>query len=267
MTFGLCVGVMKGVDMKQRLKPQLDMEALQDDLIIAAVEEYGYTKSIKKAAKNMGISPMKCRKLLITAGEYSCDTADEVQRMAATTNPKTKKPYTVAEIAERMGMSGAAVSSYLPYKRTAYNLPDRTVDADRAARSRERKLAKVRLTEAIERDEDWTGLEGFLWEVVRLYQGVTFKTTGRGKDHIGSVRFQYILKISSRSGLETDELVFSNRENGKTITRSTVELALKRALAVQAECGCVTGPRKLGDLFGKSQLYAMFLRWGLITAS
>ena len=44
MTFGLCVGVMKGVDMKQRLKPQLDMEALQDDLIIAAVEEYGYTR-------------------------------------------------------------------------------------------------------------------------------------------------------------------------------------------------------------------------------
>ncbi len=252
--------------MKQRLKPELDMGSLQDDLISAAVEEYGYTKSIKKAAKNLGISAMKCRKLLITAGAYTCDTADEVQRWAEATNPRTKKHYTVVEIAEQMGMSGAAVSSYLPYKRTAYNLPDRSVDADRAARSRERKIAKERLIEAIRKNEDWTGSDGLLWRVVRLYQSVTFKTLGRGKEHIGSVRFQYSLKISSRSGLETDELVFSNRENGKTITRSTVELALERALAEQAEHGCVTGPRKLGDLFGKSQLYAMFLRWGLISS-
>ncbi len=251
--------------MKQRLKPELDMESLQDDLISAAVEEYGYTKSIKEAAKNLGISPMKCRKLLITAEQYTCDTAEEVQRLAGAMNPKTKKRYSVAEIAELMGMSGASVSSYLPYKRTAYNLPDRTVDADRAARSRERKLAKERLIEAIERNEDWAGSDGLLWTVVRLYQGVTFKTSGRGRNHVGFVRFQYNLKISNRSGLETDELVFSNRENGKTITRSTVELALKRALAEQQEHGSVTGPRKLGDLFGKSQLYAMFLRWGLIS--
>ena len=148
-----------------------------------------------------------------------------------------------------------------------YTKAIKTVDADMAARSGERKLAEERLIEAIERNEDWTGSEGLLWTVVRLYQGVTFKTSGRGKDHIGAVRFQYSLKISSRSGLETDELVFSNRENGKTITRSTVELALKRALAVQEEQGCVSGPRKFGDLFGKSQLYAMFLRWGLITTS
>ena len=37
--------------MKQRLKPQLDMEAMQDDLIRAAVEEYVHTKSIVPAIR------------------------------------------------------------------------------------------------------------------------------------------------------------------------------------------------------------------------
>ena len=53
----------------------------------------------------------------------------------------------------------------------------------------------------------------------------------------------------------------------KSISRSTVDLALKNALQVQSEEGCVSGPRKLGVPGVRSNLYAMFLRFGVITAS
>ena len=69
-----------------------------------------------------------------------------------------------------------------------------------------------------------------LWTCVRLYQGEEFRTAGRGKMHSGSTAFTYELKKSSRNGLETGELIISTRKQAKTITRSSVELAMVNAL-------------------------------------
>ena len=102
-----------------------------------------------------------------------------------------------------------------------------------------------------------------LWETVRHYQGHTFRTSGRGKEHSGSVGFTYRIRTSSRTGHETGELEFSTREQGKTVTRSSVELALSKGMELMESAGCVSGPKKLG-VFGASYLYAMFLEWGLI---
>ena len=76
--------------------------------------------------------------------------------------------------------------------------------------------------------------------------------------------FTYELKVSSRTGLETSELIISTREKGKTITRSSVELALERYLELMAECGYVKGPKSAGQVFGASYLYAVFLAWKII---
>ena len=53
-------------------------------------------------------------------------------------------------------------------------------------------------------------------------------------------------------------------EREKSISRSTVELALKNALEEQQMSGYVSGPRKLGVPGVRSNLYAMFLRFGVI---
>ena len=103
-----------------------------------------------------------------------------------------------------------------------------------------------------------------LWTCVRLYQGEEFRTAGRGKMHSGSTAFTYSLKKSSRNGLETGELIISTRKQAKTVTRSSVELAMENALEVMNECGYVKGPKKLGQVFGGSYLYAMFIKWGVI---
>ena len=89
---------------------------------------------------------------------------------------------------------------------------------------------------------------------------------GRGRMHAGAVSFTYRLKTSSRTGEETGELIISSKaSDGKTVTRSSVELAMKNALEVMEKEGMVRGPKKLGQVFGGSYLYAMFLSWGVIT--
>ncbi|MBO6148242.1 MAG: hypothetical protein J6O55_02755, partial [Lachnospiraceae bacterium] len=104
-----------------------------------------------------------------------------------------------------------------------------------------------------------------LWTCVRLWQGKEFRTAGRGKMHSGSTAFTYSLKKSSRTGEENAELVISTKKQSKTVTRSSVELAFTNALKEMSECGFVKGPKKLGQIFGGSYLYAMFIRWGVIT--
>lgn len=56
--------------------------------------------------------------------------------------------------------------------------------------------------------------------------------------------------------------MFLSRKD-KSITRSTVNLAFRKALELQRELGMVSGPKKLG-CFGASYLYPVFLEIGII---
>lgn len=240
--------------MRQKIKPELDLESIQRQLLEDIVSEYDHTSSINKTAKALGLSNMKVRKVLITAGVYSNETSEDVERYLAAGK-------SIEDIAGKLGITVSAVYGYIPYKITAYNLDDRSVNADRAARYRERKKALRELKSIIQNNGDWRIA---LWKVITLYQRQRFKTSGRGKDHSGAVGFTYELKVSERTGKTTDEILFSTRGQGKTVTKSSVERALDVGLKIQQEEGCVSGSKKLGT-FGSSYLYAMFLKWGLIT--
>ena len=199
---------------------------------------------------------MKVRKALITAGVYSNATSEEVERDLA-------DEKNIEEISTRLGISVSAVYGYIPYKVTAYNLEDRSVSADRIARYRERQKALKALKSTLSRSDDW---QEALWNCIVLYQVQKFKTSGRGSEHKGAVGFTYSLKTSGRTGEKTAELVFSTREQGKTVTRSSVERAFETAIEIQQAEGYVSGPKKIGG-FGASYLYAIFLKWGVIKDS
>lgn len=239
--------------MRRKIKPNLDLESIQKQLLDDIVQEYDHTGSINKVAKNLGLSNMKVRKALITAGVYSNATSEEVERDLA-------DGKSIEEISARLGISVSAVYGYIPYKVTAYNLEDRSVSADRIARYRERQKALKALKSTLSRSDDW---QEALWSCIVLYQGQKFKTSGRGSEHKGAVGFTYSLKTSGRTGEKTDELVFSTREQGKTVTRSSVERAFETAIEIQQAEGYVSGPKKIGG-FGASYLYAIFLKWGVI---
>jgi hypothetical protein len=118
--------------MKPKLKPDLDLEAIQSDLIETVCSNYINRVSVRSLAKQMDMSPMKVRKILITGGAYSTDLSIEIGEL-------WRDGKTVPEIAKLLSMTTANVNSYLPYERVVYNMEERSVEADRQARYRQRK--------------------------------------------------------------------------------------------------------------------------------
>ena len=78
-------------------------------------------------------------------------------------------------------------------------------------------------------DGEWRAA---LWDALVISQCGKFTTSGRGNKRAG-VDFTYEIKISNKTGMPMDELVISRKEQSKTITRSTVNMAFENAVAVQ----------------------------------
>ena len=286
-------------------RDKLEAEILKTDVEVYKSPK-NTSKSINFVAETLEFSALKARKLLITAGEregdaalyYSTGWSETVQRLY-------KEGKDIKEIERETKLSHASVVGYLPYTKTVYTMKQISVDAERIKRFRERQHAIATLSASLASSSSLTYSSSLasspsiasdgklektvntekkgnaelsvdsgaaswrakLWTAITLYQNFKFKTAGRGKDHKGAVEFTYSLKISSRTGETTDELIISTRPDGKSITRSSVELALTKAVEVQAECGCVKGPKACGQIFGISYLYAIFLHWGIITST
>ena len=114
-----------------------------------------------------------------------------------------------------------------------------------------------------------------LWRLIIRHEGTSFKTAGRGSRP--GVEFRYELSRSSRAagrhyagqsiegyGNELWIITADGERKKKSISRSTVDLAYRNAMEEQERSGFVAGPRKLGVPGARSNLYAMFLRFGLI---
>jgi hypothetical protein len=90
---------------------------------------------------NYGISPIKIRKILITAGVYECD--NENYKLVTSLH---RKGFTSKQIRNMTGLPMATVNSYLPYARTAYRMDEtggeRSVAAEREDRYRKRIAEK-----------------------------------------------------------------------------------------------------------------------------
>ena len=114
-----------------------------------------------------------------------------------------------------------------------------------------------------------------LWQLIIDHEGTNFKTTGRGTRP--GVEFTYEVSRTSRAagrhysgqsvpgyGNELWIVTAEGERKKKSISRSTVDLAYRNALEEQERSDFVSGPRKLGVPGVRSNLYAMFLRFGLI---
>ena len=132
--------------MRQKLKPNQNLDAVQSDLIETVCNLYSFGKSVRTVAKSMELSPMKVRKILITAGAYSTDLSTEIGEL-------WKDGKTVGEIAEILSMTPANVNSYLPYERIIYNMDEKSVNADRQARYRERLRSRSASVSVFDTDQ------------------------------------------------------------------------------------------------------------------
>lgn len=94
--------------------------------------------------------------------------------------------------------------------------------------------------------------DGGLWDKLITHQGEQFATCGRGS--LPGKLFTYTIKGG--------EMFISTKE--KSITKASVVMAYQKAVALQEQEGCVTGPKRIGT-FGASYLYPIFLSLGFIT--
>jgi len=89
-----------GVVKSSSVKPDVPIDKI--------CEEYKNTNSIKKTAKNVGLSEEKTKKILITAGLYTSEKYKEI-------NELLEQGKTIEEIAEHLKMSQKQIRVFLPY--------------------------------------------------------------------------------------------------------------------------------------------------------
>lgn len=234
---------------RPRKKPDYDAGKLMEQLIQEIVDAYLYPQELLSdesgrtplnvLAEEFSLSSLKVRKLLVTAGVYDTPICRRVQELYAVGK-------TVKEIQHLTGLSAASVSGYLPYRKTVYKLEDRTVLAERLQRYRKRKQAVQKVMELLMYGTEEEVIEA-VWNAVCRFEGYSFET-------VQGLRFHY--KVGGK------ELFFSRKE--KSVTRATVDKAVKTVLELQRQRKEISGPKKL-NCFGDSYLYPVFMRIGLIS--
>ena len=228
---------------RKKLKPEYDAGENLKEQMDAAVAFYDSEMSLQAIGDELGLNPIKVRKLLITAGVYESEVAEKVQDTFEEYREIQDYKTSILSTANALQLSKASVTSYLPYQKGVY-FPSTekekiSVGAERQRRYRTMKRWRTDPTE-----------ENF-WGVVLAYSGVRFKT-------YSGLPFTYEVR-KGRNGEYTKELWIDRREKSKSLAWSSVLLALKN---IKGEV--VDRPKAMGDIRGVTYIYGMFYRFGLI---
>lgn len=233
---------------RPKKKPDYNPIQVMQDFMTAVADAFGTyddredtaPPGLNAVAAEFGITALKARKLLITAGVYSTALSRQIKELHS-------KKMKIDQIMALTGLSRASVHSYLSYSKIPYKLDELSANAERIRLYRERKqkcvefstkLSTLARQPAKEQEEE-------LWSLLKTLQGCVF-LTAKG------LKFTY--KIHGGE-------MFVNRKS-KSITQATVFMAFRKAMELG---GAASGPKKLGT-FGASYLYPIFVRLGVIRA-
>ena len=229
---------------RKKLKPEYDAGKNLKEQMESAVALYDSEMSLQAIGEELGLNPIKVRKLLITAGVYESEVAEKVQATFQEYHEKQDYKTSILSTANTLKLSKASVTSYLPYRKGVY-FPS-TAEKGKISVGAERQ----RRYRAMKRWRDEPTEESF-WGVVLAYAGVKFKT-------YSGLPFSYEIK-KGRNGEYTKELWIDRREKSKSLSWGSVLLALGN---IKEEM--VDRPQALGDIRGVTYIYGMFYRFGLI---
>ena len=228
------------------MKPEYDAGKNLKEQLDAAVAFYDSEMSLQAIGDELGVNPIKVRKLLITAGVYESEVAQKVQDTFEEYREIQDYKTSILSTANALQLSKASVTSYLPYQKGVYfpstaSKEKISVGAERQRRYRAMKRWRSNPTE-----------ENF-WGMVVAYAGVKLKT-------YSGLLFSYEVR-KGRNGEYTKELWIDRREKSKSLAWSSVLLALKNIKKVGE---VVDRPKALGDIRGVTYIYGMFYRFGLV---
>ena len=231
---------------RSKKKPNYNPDHVMQEFMAAVADAFGSYDDredttfpgLNAVATEFGITALKARKLLITAGVYSTALSRQVAELHA-------GGVEISRIMKLTGLSRASVHSYLPYMKIPYKLDELSANAERIRlyRERKQKCEEFRSSLPALAGQSRQEQEDTLWSMLLYLQGCVF-LTAKG------LKFTYKIKGGE---------MFVNRKS-KSITQATVFMAYHKAM----ELGdAVAGPKKLGT-FGASYLYPIFVRLGVI---
>lgn len=226
---------------RPKKNPQYDPEVVLQKImneVVALYTSSGNKKglSIRQIADEFDMTPLKVRKLLISAGVFVSDICNQVQELK-------EDGKTIFEIQKITGLSRASVHSYLPYSKIVYNAKEISLNAERIRVYRDRKIQVSFFKEQVKRNRNTERLGNELWEIVRVFENYPFYT-------MKGLRYTYKIK--------ENELFVGRKEKG--ISKSTVMQAMQKVMELKQK---VKEPEQL-EVSGASYLYPLFLKIGLI---
>ena len=163
---------------RTKKKPNYNPENIMKELlneVSALYVESEECLSIRQLADEFGMTPLKIRKLLITAGVFSSDVCDQVLDLF-------RSGKSVPEIQKITGLSRASVHSYLPYSKVIYNAEEISLNAERIRLYRERKEAIKKFRKHLEESGDADKLVEELWNVITIFEKYPFYSRSCSSD-------------------------------------------------------------------------------------
>ena len=154
---------------RKKRKPEYDAGKNLTEQMESAVTLYDAKMSLQAIADELGLNPIKVRKLLITAGVYESDTAKLVQQTFCSFRSTQSYSAAVTSTMSALQLSRPSVTSYLPYEKGVY-FPEEA-DAANISIGAERQR-HYRAVDALKKDP----CEVNLWKCVVAFQGYKFKT-------------------------------------------------------------------------------------------
>ena len=212
---------------RPRKKPEYNKDNLQNEFMNMVVEAYLNPEKgtedgdghmfLNLLADEFGMTPIKIRKILVTAGVYETPISRQV-------NELYEEGKSVAEICKIMNLSVASVNGYLPYKKAIYKMQERSLLAERLVRFRHRKDAVDKLKCSMENDEKEQQKAKFK-EALEAFAGYRFQTSQ-------GVRFDYVVESEcvqlSEEESYSKDMLFEMMETGSKVEDERVDAILRR---------------------------------------
>ena len=226
------------------MKPEYDAGKNLKEQMESAVALYDSEMSLQAIGDELGLNPIKVRKLLITAGVYESEVTEKVKNTFEEYRETQDYKTSILSTANALQLSKASVTSYLPYQKGVYFPCTASKEKISVGAERQRRYRAMKRWRADPTEENF-------WGVILTYAGVKFKT-------YAGLPFSYEIK-KGRNGEYTKELWIDRREKSKSLAWSSIILALGN---IKGEV--VDRPKALGDIRGVTYIYGMFYRFGLI---
>ena len=99
---------------RKKLKPEYDAGKNLKEQMESAVALYDSEMSLQAIGEELGLNPIKVRKLLITAGVYESDVAEKVQDTFEEYRETQSYKEAILSTANTLQLSKASVTSYVP---------------------------------------------------------------------------------------------------------------------------------------------------------